>query len=382
MNHRYFLLLVILFLAKSSNAQVDSIYHDGGYRTFILHLPATYDSTSSYPLILNFHGYNSNAPQQQAYTGFDAIADTAGFIVVYPQAINNGWNISQGFPDDVGFTSVLIDSLKQEYSVDSSCVYSTGMSLGGFMTYVLGCELSDKLAAIAPVAANMLILQQLNCFPVKGMPLLEIHGDADIIVSYDGTLGIPPVPETIAWWVETNSCDTPGVITTIPDIDAGDSCTAIKITYANGEDNSEVVHYKIAGGGHTWPGAAPVPLLGNTCQDFNASVAIWKFFKNYCLGATAVDEMEDKDFTIYPNPFTNEISIGIKGQNSKQATIVVRNMLGQTVFTNREIKLNTIFTPTIDLSELASGVYFLDVTLYAGLSDGQGERIVKKIVKQ
>src|SRR6185295_8276969 len=152
MSRNYFFLISILLLAQSSNAQVDSIYHEGGYRTFILHLPVTYNSLNSYPLILNFHGFGSNALEQELYTGFDAIADTAGFIVVYPQGINNAWNISTGFPDDVDFTSALIDSLKQDYSVDSLCVYATGMSMGGFMSYVLGCELSDKIAAIAPVA--------------------------------------------------------------------------------------------------------------------------------------------------------------------------------------------------------------------------------------
>lgn len=381
MNRHYFFLFIIFFLVKSSNAQVDSIYHQGGYRTFILHLPSTYNAANSYPLILNFHGFNSNALQQELYTGFDAIADTAGFIVVYPQATSGAWNIGPGLPDDVDFTSALIDSLKQDYAIDSSCVYATGMSLGGFMTYVLACELSDKLAAVAPVAGNMVITQQLNCFPVKGMPLLEIHGDADFVVSYNGAVGIPPVPETIAWWVSTNSCDTPGITTSIPDISPGDSCTATKTTYGNGIDNSEVIHYRIAGGGHTWPGAIPVPLLGNTCQDFNASVEIWKFFKKYCAAFTAVDEMEGEDFTIYPNPFTDEIFIGIQPQNLKQATMVIRNVFGQTVFSSEDNKLKNIFTPTIDLRNLASGIYFLDITIDA-LGADKEERMVKKIVKQ
>ena len=373
-NRYYFFLLSISLLAKSSKAQVDSIYHQGGYRTFILHLPANYNSANSYPLILNFHGFNSNALQQEAYTGFDGIADTAGFIVVYPQGINNTWNIAQG-STDVDFASALIDSLKQDYSIDSTCVYATGMSLGGFLSYVLACDLSGKLAAIAPVAGNMTVAQQADCFPVKGMPVLEIHGQADIVVSYNGGFGLPTVPETIAWWVTANSCDTPGIMTPVPDINTADNCTAVKITYGNGMDNSEVIHYRIAGGGHTWPGAIPIPLLGNTCQDFNASVEIWKFFRKYCASITAVDEIESKDFRIYPNPFTDEISVEIRQRNSKSAAVVIRNILGQTVFSDQEIKGNNVFTRTINLRELATGIYFLDMII-------EGERTVKKIVKQ
>ncbi|HYV91804.1 MAG TPA: T9SS type A sorting domain-containing protein [Chitinophagales bacterium] len=375
MKHNYSFLFILFLLAKSSNAQVDSIYHEGGYRTFILHLPATYNAANSYPLILNFHGLNSNALEQELYTGFDAIADTAGFIVVYPQGLNNSWNLLTGYPDDVDFTSALIDSLEQDYSIDSSCIYSTGMSLGGFMTYLLACKLSGKLAAVAPVAGNMIVTKQSDCFPVKGMPLLEIHGDADYVVSYNGTFGIPPVPETIAWWVSTNSCDTPGITTPIPDINTGDSCTATKTTYSNGEENSEVIHYRIINGGHTWPGAIPVAVLGNTCQDFNASVEIWKFFRKYCATISSVDDVADNGVKIYPNPFTDEISIHIQQQNSEHATIVVRNIVGQTVFSDYETKLNTTFAKTIDLSKFGNGVYFLDITF-------EGERIVKKIVKQ
>ncbi len=237
-----FLLLFIFIASASLSAQVDSIYHQGGYRTFIVHLPAGYNPSVSYPLILNFHGYGSNALEQELYSGMDAIADTAKFIVVYPQGINNAWNLATGAPDDIDFAAVLIDSLRQMYSIDSGCVYSTGLSNGAFLSFNLACYHADKFAAVAPVAGNMASLQQAVCFPSKGMPVLEIHGTADAIVSYNGSTGIPTVPQTIDWWVTKNACNPTPVITSLPDINTTDGCTVQKYTYSNGMDNSEVIH--------------------------------------------------------------------------------------------------------------------------------------------
>src|SRR5437762_44127 len=84
----------------------------------------------------------------------DAVADTAGFIVAYPDAINNKWDIifSHSPIDDVGFINALVDTLMARYHIDTTRVYATGMSMGGFMTYRVGCELAERFAAIASVA--------------------------------------------------------------------------------------------------------------------------------------------------------------------------------------------------------------------------------------
>ncbi len=355
-----FITLVFIY-TNTSKALVDSIFHQGGYRTFIVHLPTGYNPSLSYPLILNFHGLNSNAAEQELYTGFDAIADTAKFIVVYPQGLNNSWNLLPGAPDDVNFASVLIDSLKQMYSVDSGCVYSTGLSNGAFLSFNLGCYISNKLAAIAPVAGNMAQLQQILCFPAKGMPVMEIHGTADAVVSYNGTSGVPTVPETVHWWVTKNACDTTPVISSLPDINSTDGCTVQKCTYSNGLDNSEVIHYKVTGGGHTWPGAVPFAPLGNTCGDFNASETIWLFFRKYCAHITSVDETALNGFKLFPNPVVNEITISVSFGMKTPIQVEIINTLGQSVLKKITAVKPLDNTITLDASSFSDGLYFIRV---------------------
>jgi len=80
------ILSAILLFANSLFAQLDSIFDQGTYRTYIMHLPTGYSTINEYPIVLNLHGLLSNATLQQSITEFDSIADIKGFIVVYPNA--------------------------------------------------------------------------------------------------------------------------------------------------------------------------------------------------------------------------------------------------------------------------------------------------------
>ena len=138
-----------------------SITFAGIQRDYILYVPEIYTPGEAVPLILNFHGYTSNAFEQLNYGEFRPIADTAGFIVVHPMGTvdllgNTHWNVGWGTSsvDDLGFTAALIDSLSAEYSINQDRIYSTGMSNGGFMSYHLACELSERIAAIASVTGT------------------------------------------------------------------------------------------------------------------------------------------------------------------------------------------------------------------------------------
>jgi len=81
------------------------------------------------------------------------------------------------------------------------------------------------------------------------------------------------------------------------------------------------------------------------------------------------------NISIYPDPFTSEISISLLKQNSKQATFIIQNFLSQTVFIDQENNLSNDYTKTIDLSFLSKGIYLLDINI-------DGERTVRKIVKE
>ena len=154
--------MVYPFAGTSQQTITATITHDALQREYILYVPASYTGSNAVPLVFNFHGYTSNATEQMWYGDFRPIADTANFIIVHPNGMldatgtthfNVGWGGST--IDDVGFTSALLDSISADYNINADRVYSTGMSNGGFMSYQLACQLSDKIAAIASVTGSM-----------------------------------------------------------------------------------------------------------------------------------------------------------------------------------------------------------------------------------
>ncbi|MEL6972721.1 MAG: PHB depolymerase family esterase, partial [Bacteroidota bacterium] len=154
----------LMLVPNSYGQQIinSSIQFDDLERTYLLYVPPSYTGDESVPLVLNFHGYTSNSGEQFFYSDFRAVADLNNFLVVHPQGTqdsegNTHWNVGWGGStvDDVGFTAALIDSLAAEYNINPERIYSTGMSNGGFMSYQLACELSDRIAAIASVTGTM-----------------------------------------------------------------------------------------------------------------------------------------------------------------------------------------------------------------------------------
>ena len=165
-----------VFSATGQITVVDSFIVDGIYRSYRLYVPAAFKSPMR-PLVINMHGFTSNAIQQEFYTGFDQVADTAGIYVVYPQGTYvNGtafWNIDYpGTPavNDVKFVSALIDTLAKRYPVDESRVYATGFSNGGYMSHVLGIRLNNKIAAIASVAGSIVPQKYVTASPGRTVP--------------------------------------------------------------------------------------------------------------------------------------------------------------------------------------------------------------------
>ena len=358
-------LLLLMGFTFSSFAQQTinaSITHDGIQRDYIVYIPELYDGTTTVPLVLNFHGYGSNAAQQMFYGDFRDIADTEGFLLVHPEGTtfigDQFWNV--GFPglsstiDDVGFTEALIDELATLYAIDLDRVYATGMSNGGFMSFLLACQLSEKIAAVASVTGSMTQDTFDDCNAQHPTPVLQIHGTDDGVVLYNGNNLSIPIADVISYWVDYNNCETTPTTTTLPDVDVSDGSTVEHSVYEDGDNGITTEHMKVIGGGHTWPGS--VINTAGTNQDIDASMEIWLFFSRYDInGPLSVNEFDNIQVNIYPNPTQSKINLSLNF--SKEVDYELFSPLGKQL-------MNGTFTSSneeIDLSNLPSNIYFLKV---------------------
>jgi polyhydroxybutyrate depolymerase len=278
-----------------------SLSWDGENRTYILHIPPGADSSRARPLVICLHGGGGTGEEMEKLTlgGFNTLADKDGFFVVYPDGIDNRWNDhrDEAFSqtDDVGFISELIKSFIQSYNVDSKRVYVTGISNGAQMSMCLAREVSDRLAAVAPVAYSM--SEKSAALPVATEPIsvLVMTGTQDPLVLWEGgevpDLGgermIGPmvsVRDTINILVAFDRCDPTPAVTWLPDNDPQDGTRVRLEEYGGGDAGTEVAFYAIIGGGHTWPGglhAEEEGVAGKTCLDIDASEVIWEFFQRH-----------------------------------------------------------------------------------------------------
>jgi polyhydroxybutyrate depolymerase len=371
-----YILFLMLFAATISVAQetvTGTITHDNIARNYRLTIPSAYDGSSDLPLVFNFHGYGSNAAQQQFYSAMDVIADTANFFVCYPNGIGTAWNVGWDFgstADDVGFVSSLIDHLAENYSINTERVYACGMSNGGFMSYRLACELNDRIAAVASVTGSIVPDFLSSCNPGEPVPALSIHGTADDVVPYEGQVNLSTdVDSVAAFWASNNGCDPVPTVEQLPDIDTEDASTVTRISY-NDCDNEEIsLLFRINGGGHTWPGAF-ISFPGSvTNQDINASHEIWTFFNRYTLSGLSNTEnlTAAPRVQIYPNPTSAQLFINeVKGNAQIQVYTSYGHLLHEGRFVHQTL---------INTSQWPSGIYIVVIQDQAG-------RYSQKIVKR
>lgn len=361
---RYFILFFFLPFASFGQQTINgTLQHDGLTRSYILYVPASYTPGTNVPLVLNFHGYTSNAFEQMFYGDFRTIADTAGFLLVHPLGTldatgstywNSGWG---GTVDDIGFTGALIDSIAAAYSVNLDRVYSTGMSNGGFMSYTLACSLSDRIAAIASVTGTMNLNQSLTCNAQHPMPVLEIHGTADETVPYDGNALMEAIPNVLSYWVDFNNCTTVPQTTEVPNVNLTDGCTAVHSIYSAGDNGVDVEHYQILDGGHTWPGS--FFTIGVTNNDFNASEKIWQFFMQYDMNgrivANVVNDLMAEEITVFPNPTTDKLLVHGFSHALTDSNCNLYSVDG------KQVNVKVLDNKTLDTIHLESGIYFVRI---------------------
>jgi polyhydroxybutyrate depolymerase len=306
-----FLIVLILLggcmykIPQDPNTFSRTILSNGLERTYRIHIPSSLPENATPALVFALHGGGGTGDGMErtlTLGGFNTLANQYNFIVVYPDGIEKNWNdgrknltdqAHQQNIDDVGFFTDLIDNLTNEFNIDPHRIFVTGISNGAMMSYRIGFEIPEKIAAIAPVAGA--IPTDLLDYNISDAPISVciISGTLDPLVPWDGGIvGTPrnprgtviSVPESALFWVTHNNCSRLPNSTVLPDIDPTDHTWVQQDIYSEGTDNTEVALYTIFNGGHTWPDGyqyLPEVLIGRTCHDINANTVIWEFFSSH-----------------------------------------------------------------------------------------------------
>lgn len=294
-------LLVMLFAADGAalwpGDHSRSVEAGGDRREYLVHVPPHYEPAVPMPVVLAFHGGGAHASTMVTFSGLNEKADQAGFIAVYPEGSGRfprmrtfnagnccGLAAAQNI-DDVAFTRHVLDDLESVVNVDRRRVFATGMSNGAMMSYRLASELSDRIAAIAPVGGPMGMQE---CHPQRPVSVMHFHGDADEFAPFHGGKGRGPsgndfysVQHSIDAWVDADGCHKTPTTTHLPDRQ-DDGTRVREVRYGSGKDGSEVVLVVVEGGGHTWPGREPrIRSLGVSTRDISANDMMWDFFQQH-----------------------------------------------------------------------------------------------------
>ncbi|WP_119069404.1 extracellular catalytic domain type 1 short-chain-length polyhydroxyalkanoate depolymerase [Aggregatilinea lenta] len=303
------LLILTLLLSPILTARAqqthDSLTVNGVERTYTLYVPPTYDGAEPWPLVVGLHGRGGSGAGFAAQLDLNPIARDNDFITVYPDGINREWNYAEGTPewigpetDDVAFLAALVDALAEDFAIDRARVYVAGFSNGGFMTQRLACEVPDQYAAFAVISAGFYPGLDQWCATSAPTPILFMHGTADVVVPWTGTLQgqfvlSMPVEDTVAYWAGHDGC-SPDEVTheTLDSVEeSGEALTSVIYFHFGGcDDDTEVVLYAVEGGGHNVPGTSamtPGGVLGNITHDVHAGEAIWTFFEPHALETPA-----------------------------------------------------------------------------------------------
>lgn len=293
-------------------AQLDEILLNVGdiERRALVHVPKEHDGRSALPVVLMLHGAGGTAIAAAKETGWVTTSDAERILIVFPEATrpdaaqpprfgrnNHTWNDGSGrFHSgernvaDVEFISALLDHLESQYSVDKDRIFVTGFSNGASMSFRVGIELSDRVAAIAPVAGALWIKEPKAAYPVS---MLYITGTNDPLNPMAGgqpkmangadfkdapDQRKPPVIDNVKTWAAMLECrlepkpvpNTPAGVTTM--------------VYSGGRHGAVTHFTTVDGQGHIWPGGKnflPELIVGKATDTLNATDAIWKFFMSH-----------------------------------------------------------------------------------------------------
>ena len=359
--------IIICLTSQISFGQYKEFMYDGIMREYAVIEPSLDPNPDGYPLVIGLHGAGSEGYGMigTAFLGQKAIKEK--FIVASPSALVynliSWWNAGDGYEeicqgtDDLGFISALIDTMINNYNVDTTRIYLLAHSNGSMMAYRVAAELSHRIAAIATNSGQMVYEY---CDPEFPVPIIHFHGLEDPICPYEGKgdsiIVIPHVDSVMAIWRKVNNC------TSIPDTILNEN-RIIGKKWTSLDGKGDIILYTIEGWGHSWPRSGDPGI--------DATDVMWDFLKVHTKSRVTTEAEADASPTIpelfklyqnYPNPFNPLTRIKYQLTKSSQIALKIYNLAGQEIETLvNEFQPAGEYEITWQPEGLASGLYFYQI---------------------
>lgn len=325
-------ILAIAGLHEAGAVDTWTMKVNGANRNLLVHAPS---GVSGRPLLISLHGMNQDAAYQRSAALWEPIADSAKFVVVFPNGLNKSWDISG--TTDVSFLAAIIDTMAKKFAIDRNRVYVSGFSMGGMMSYHAANKMADKIAAIAPVSGYLFANTAASSRP---MPILHIHGTGDDVVQYSGVEGV------LSKWRTWNSCPTS--VQTIDPYPANKPGSVAARRNWGPCKNSSVSLISLEGKGHWY---------STDAASVHSSVEIWNFAKQYTLAsATSVASPQR------PSLYHISVNAGAIAIEGAEPPLSVR-LLDARGAVRAEWTMGTPWegAASLELPTFVGGVHFLDI---------------------
>lgn len=382
MKHQISLILLLILCSNIVSAQTETCLQNLNHpdnriisqvvasetinREYILYIPQNYNDNIATPLVINMHGFGDCASDYSETIGsfydFNDLADQENFIVAYPQGAyrpekeDTYWEpgdtgVDNIYENDIYFIEELISDIDAEFNLDLDKVYACGYSNGGMMAYSLACNRSDLFSAIGIMSGTMLAE---DCDLIDPVPIIKFHGIADAVLPYDGNFWYQSVDEVVRFWLDKNSVNLGSLVSS--QLNDG---KVVKDEYSEEGSNGCLTLYTIneeydKPGDHVW--------FSEEIEGITPNRIMWDFFKKNCGIINSLSENNETDILLFPNPFTNQITI----QNARNKKYSIYDINGNLLLKD---KLN-INSESIDLSQLSRGIYIVKM-------DGQSKKLLK-----
>lgn len=191
-------------------------------RSYVLHVPATYDGSKPVPLVLDFHGIGGTGWGELSSSPYPAVTDPEGVVMAFPDGMlgpaGTGWNMGPccvANVNDLAFTRALVAQIRETACIEPDRIYAVGVLTGAGMVYDLACQAADVFAAVSPAAFDLLQETVDDCKPSRPITEISFRGTASTRVPYAGGASalVPKMPitflgaeATFQRWAQIDGC--------------------------------------------------------------------------------------------------------------------------------------------------------------------------------